>query len=48
MIDISNKMLMTSLVDQFAIDLSGLSVYTEAASGAYLLAPVAGAKKVYA
>ncbi len=52
MINTSNQTLMASLVDKFALDLSGLSVYTEAASGAYLLAPVlaavAGAKKVYA
>lgn len=39
-------------IDDFALDLSGLSVYTEAATGAYLytpiLAAVAGADRVYA
>ena len=41
-----------TLVERFAIDLSDLQVYTEAASGSYLLTPVlaavAGARKVYA
>jgi hypothetical protein len=44
--------LVAELVERFGLDLSGLAVYTEAASGPYLLAPVltalAGARRVYA
>ncbi len=46
------KRLIAELVDRFGLDLSGLTVYTEAASGPYLPAPIltalAGARRVYA
>lgn len=47
-----NRALPAQLISHFGVDLSGLTVYTEAASGAYLLTPIiaalAGAKKVFA
>ena len=47
-----SKSLLESIIKHFELNLSGLTVYTEAASGSYLLSPVlaalAGAKKVYA
>ncbi len=47
-----NRALPAQLINHFAVDLSGLTVYTEAASGAYLLTPIiaalAGARKVFA
>ena len=47
-----NQALPLQLINQFGVDLSGLTVYTEAASGAYLLTPIisalAGADKVFA
>ena len=47
-----NRALPAQLISHFAVDLSGLTVYTEAASGTYLLTPImaalAGAKKVFA
>jgi hypothetical protein len=49
---VNEKYLVESLVSQFKLNLNGLTVYTEAASGAYMLAPiltaVAGAQCVYA
>lgn len=48
----ANRALPAQLISHFGVDLSGLTIYTEAASGAYLLTPViaalAGAKKVFA
>ncbi len=47
-----NRALPAQLISHFGVDLSGLTVYTEAASGAYLLTPIiaalSGAKKVFA
>lgn len=47
-----SRQLLTDLIDKFKLDLSNLEVYTEAASGAYMLTPVlaalAGASTVYA
>jgi hypothetical protein len=47
-----NQALPLQLISQFGVDLHGLTVYTEAASGAYLLTPIiaalAGAYKVFA
>jgi hypothetical protein len=49
---IANENLLKELVERFSINLSGLTIYTEAASGPYLFAPIlaafAGAKKVFA
>ncbi|MBI2725888.1 MAG: hypothetical protein HYX42_06530 [Polaromonas sp.] len=47
-----NRALPAQLISHFGVDLSGLTVYTEAASGTYLLTPIvaalAGARKVFA
>jgi hypothetical protein len=44
--------LLKPIIEQFDLNLEGLEIYTEAASGAYILNPIlaalAGAKKVYA
>jgi hypothetical protein len=48
----SSRNLLRELIRQMDLDLSGLTIYTEAASGAYRLTPLmaalAGAKRVYA
>lgn len=47
-----NQSLPLEMISRFGLDLSGLTVYSEAASGAYLLTPIiaalAGADKVFA
>ena len=47
-----NRALPAQLIRHFGVDLSGLTVHTEAASGSYLLTPIiaalAGAQKVFA